>query len=890
MNWRRFFRRVQADAEQQLELESYIEITTEEYIAQGMGTDEARRAARLRLGNLTQIREEVFEMNTATFLEGTLRELRHTARMLRRNPAFSMTAIVTLALGIGATTAIFSVVNGVLIKPLSYPESDALLTVGLSAVFGTVPTRNFPLAPGIFGVDATNSQAFKEFGLWRNGQAAIIGSGSPEQVDTLLVTQSLLPTLGIQPALGRWFSREDDQPGTTETVILSEAYWERRFGGDPKVIGRMLTIDFKAREVIGVMPDRFTSPGSRVDLILPLRLNLAQSAGDFNYRGIARLKPGVTLTQANNDVGRMLQIWKRNENRASLEAMRLGPAARPLKEDVVGDVGGVLWVLLGGIGILLVIACANVANLLLVRAEGRGQELAVRTALGAGRGHIARALMLESLTLSLMGGTIGIALAYGGRRILLALGPPNLPRLNEIAIDIPVLAFAVAMSVLSGLLFGLVPIARLAGPKFALRLPEFVRGGGRGASAGKSQHRSQNALVVVQVALALVLLVSSGLMIRTFQNLTMVKPGFTDPATIQTVRISISPVQVAEPERLTRVQGEILQRLAGIPGVTSAAFVNLLPMDVLGGGGTTAAPTAVEGKDYGPTGTPARRVKFISPGLLHTLGTPLLAGRDVAWAELYDQRNVALVSETFARQEWGSLGGAIGKRIRVGPIGPWQEVIGVVADVYDDGVDKKAPDSVYWPAREHPWFTVPFVPRSVAFVLRSDRTGTEGLLSDIRQAVSTVNSDLAVFQVRSLREVYGASMARTSFSLVMLAIAGAMALLLGIVGIYGVLAYAAVQRRREVGIRLALGAQPGAVKGMFVYRGVILSAIGIALGGTVAAGSTRFMSSLLFGVTPVDAATFAAAVGVLVLAALAASYIPARRAAAIDPVETLREQ
>ena len=722
MNWRRFFRRAQADAEQQQELESYIEITTEEYIAQGMEPEEARRAARHKLGNLTQIREEVFEMNTAMFLEGTLQELRHAGRMLRRSPTFSITAILTLALGIGATTAIFSVVNGVLIKPLSYPKSEALATVGVSAVFGNVPTRNFPLAPGIFGVDATNSQTFQEFGLWRDGQATISGSGTAEQVDTLLVTETLLPTLGIQPALGRWFSRDDDQPGTPETVILGNAYWQRRFGGDPKVIGRVLTIDSRAREVIGVMPARFTPPGSSIDLVLPLRLNLAQSARDFNYRGIARLKPGVTLTQANADVGRMLQIWKNKENRASLEALRLGPAARPLKEDVVGDVGSVLWVLLAGIGILLVISCANVANLLLVRAEGRGQELAVRTALGAGWGHITRALMVESLTLSLAGGIIGIGLAYGGLRILLALGPANLPRLNEIAIDLPVLGFAVATSVLSGLLSGLVPIAKLAGPKFAMQLPEFVRGAGRWASAGKSQHRSQNALVVVQVTLALVLLVSSGLMIRTFQNMRNVEPGFSNPGTIQTARISITPAQVAEPERLTRVQGEILQKLAAIPGVTSAAFINLLPMDVLGGGGTTAAPTAVEGKDYGSTGIPARRVKFISPGLLRTLGTPLLAGRDVDWAEIYNQRNVALVSDTFARQEWGSVSGAIGKRIRVGPIGPWQEVIGVVADVYDDGVDKKAPDSVYWPAREQLWFIGPFVPRSVAFVLRSDRT------------------------------------------------------------------------------------------------------------------------------------------------------------------------
>jgi predicted permease len=886
MNWRRFFKRAQADAEQQEELESYIEITTEEYIAQGMGVDEARWAARRKLGNVTRIREEVYEMNTATFVESTMQDLRHAVRMLRLNPAFSITAVLTLALGIGAATAIFSVVNGVLIKPLAYPESDAIVTVGVSAVFGNGTTPNFPLTPRTFASYKENSRAFQELGLWRFGQAAISGSGNPEQVNTLVVTQEILPVLRVQPALGRWFSVADDSPGTPETVILSSGYWQRRFGGDLAVIGRVMTIDLRPRQVIGVMSERFAFPGPPADVILPLRFNRAQPQGDFCCRAIARLKPGSTLAQANADVAGMLQIWKKIENRAELESLHLSPAVRPLKEDVVGDVGRVLWVLLGGIALVLLIACANVANLLLVRAEGRSQELAVRTALGAGWGHIARAVMVESLTLSLTGGLLGIGLAYCGLRVLLAYGPANLPRLNEITVDLPVLLFALATSVISGLLFSLVPVAKVTGQKFALNLPEFVRGGARWASAGKRQYHSQNALVIVQVALALVLLVSSGLMIRTFQNLRKVEPGFTDPATIQTMRITVSAEQVAEPERLIRVQREILDRLAAIPGVKSAAFVTSVPMDR---DSDINAIVAAEDQDYGTGLPPTRTIKLMSPGLLQTLGTPLLAGRDVTWAELYDQRNVALVSESFAREQWKSVAAAMGKRIRVG-YGPWQEVIGVVADVYNDGADKRPTAIVYWPAREHPLITTPIAPRSVAFAIRSDRTGTESLLREIRQAVSAVNSDLPVFHVRSMREVYDESMARTSFTLVMLGIAGAMALLLGIVGIYGVLAYAVMQRRREVGIRVALGAQPWAVKGMFVYRGIILSGAGIVLGAAVAAGLTRLMSSLLFGVTPLDAGTFAAAAGVLVFATLAASYIPARRAATVDPVETLRRQ
>jgi putative ABC transport system permease protein len=883
VNWRRFLTRAQTDEELQQELESFIDITAELYVAQGMDPDEARRAARRKLGNPTRIREDVYDMNTAIVLENIARDIRHSIRVLLRNPAFSVTAVLALALGIGATTAIFSVVNAVLIKPLPYPEPDAVVRVGHSALFGTTRTGNFPFSAQWLATYAENNQTFKELGIWMPGVAAVTGLGNPEQVNSFRVTQGILPALGVQPTLGRWFTRADDQPGARETVILSNGYWQRRFGGDRAVVGRVVTIDSRPREVIGVMPARFSFQVP-VDLILPLQLNLGQPPPDFGYSALARLKPGVTLAQANADVARMLPIFKEKYAGTRMDALRLLPAVRPLKEDVVGNVGGLLWVLFGGIGIVLLIACANVANLLLVRAEGRGQEFAVRTALGAGWRTIARALIVESVTLSLAGALVGIGLAYGALQALLAYGLTNLPRQNEIAIDLPVLVFAVAMSIVSGLLFGLVPVMKLVRPAFAASLPEFLRGAGR-SSAGRNQHRSQNALVVVQVALALVLLVSSGLMIRTFQNMRSVRPGFTDPATVQTLRIILSPEQVPEPERVTRVQVDILQRLTAIPGVTSAALISSPPMDP---GLNAIAP--VEGKDYGGKVSPLRNIKFISPGALRTLGTPLLVGRDLSWDDIYQQHNVVLVSESLAREEWGSAAAAIGKRMYVGNTPPWHVVVGVAADIYDDGADRPPSTIVYWPARQQQMITGPIVPRSMAFVLRSSRTSTESFMRDIRQAVSAVNPDAPLSQVRSLREVYDTSMARTSLTLVMLGIAGAMALLLGIIGIYGVLAYAVAQREREVGIRLALGAHPRAVTRMFVYRGVMLSGIGIALGAAAAAAVTRSMSSLLFGVTPVDAATFAAAAGVLVLAALAASYIPARRAAAVDPVETLKGQ
>jgi predicted permease len=888
------------------ELSQHLEDRWRELVAGGASEDEATRLAlaELREGNLLARYMAPLQQAltpapitpgapTGHVLRDVQQDLRYAARSMRRQPAFSLTAILTLALGIGATTAIFSVVNGVVIKPLPYPDADAVVTVAHSAVTGGVRrASNFAyFSPQVLEIYATNGQAFEELGIYRSALATITGLGAPEQANTLVVTAGTLRALNVQPVLGRWFSRNDDRPGAAETAILSDGYWQRRFGGDPSVIGRTITVDGRPREVIGVMPTRFTLRERPMDVMLPMRMDAAQpGAANFCCDAVARLKPGFTVANANADVDRMLPVYLERYLRPvagdMADALELSAAVRPLKEDVVGNVGQVLWVLLGSVSLLLLTACANVANLVLVRAETRGTELALRTALGARPGRLARGLMVESLTLSLIGGLIAVGLAYGGLRILLAFPPANLPRLNEIAIDLPVLGFALGVSVLSGLLFGLVPVLRVAAPRSS-NPAGAVRGGGQGACAGKNQYRSQNALVVVQVALALVLLVGSGLMIRSFQNLRSVEPGFTDPATVQTVRLSM-PGQM-DAGRMVRTQEQILGRLAAIPGVTSAAYATLLPMER---GGADSFTVAAEGETFESGQLPPnRRIMAISPGLLRTLGTPLLAGRDVDWAELHEQRNVALVSEGFAREAWHTVEGAVGKRIDVGGDGSWLEVIGVVADVYHYGVDQPAPPTVYWPARRQMLLApeMTSVPVSVVFALRSDRTAAESMIAEVRRAVADVAPDLVITQVRTLAQVYRAhpSMARRSFSLALLGIAGAMALLLSIVGIYGVLAYAVVQRHREVGIRLALGAPPGSVTGMFVYRGMMFAGIGIAVGAAVAAGMTRWMSSLLFGVTPVDAPTFAAAATVLVIAALAASYVPARRAAAVDPVVTL---
>ena len=826
-------------------------------------------------------------MRISDFLDSVRRDFRHTLRGFQQRTLFSLAVILTLALGVGATTAIFSVVNAVVIKPLPYPDSDAVVTVTHSAVFGNVRNNDFPFSAQMLEIYSLNDEVFEELGMYTAGQTAVTGEGSPEQTNTLFVTAGTLWALNVQPVLGRWFLAEDDQPGAAETLILSNDYWQRRFGGDPSVIGRTVVVDGLPREVIGVMPPLFSLRGTVSDLILPMRLDMAQPSPAFCCAAVGRLKPGATVADANTEIDRMLPAYLDRYMRPAAgpqaDALQLQAAVRPLKDDVIGNIGQVLWVLLGSIGILLLIACANIANLLLLRAEARGSELAVRAALGAASGHLVRGLMIESLTLSAIGGLIGVALAFGGLQFLLAFPPANLPRLNEIAIDVQVLGFAFAVSTIAGLVFGMVPIAHATRQQWS-HLASFIRGGGRWASAGRHQNRSRNALVVAQIALALVMLISSGLMMRTFQNLRDVEPGFTEAASVQTVRLSFPPSTDAETLVLT--QEQILTRLAAIPGVESAAYATTLPMQSSASAIVAAENEAYENGELPPT----RRIVGVSPGLQQTLGVTLLAGRDFSWEELHEQRNVVQVSETYARETWQSVDGALGQRLRVGTDGTWQEIVGVVADVYHDGVDQEPAQTVYWPARSHLFVAGgAFTPGSVAFALRTDRANTESLLVDIRRVVSEVVPDRAITQVATLETLYRnhPSMARSAFSLALLGIAGVMALLLSIVGIYGVLAYTVMQRQREVGIRIALGAAPDRVKSMFVYRGMLLAGAGIVIGVVVAFALTRLMATLLFGVAPVDGLTFAAAAAFLGVATFFACYLPARRAAQIDPMATL---
>jgi putative ABC transport system permease protein len=815
--------------------------------------------------------------------------LNQILRRLLQLPVFTSVAVLTLAIGIGANSAIFSVVEGVLLKPLPYPHPDELVVLDHTAP--GIGLKSTGAAPFLYFTYREEGRVFQDVAMWTGDTESVTGLAEPEEVRSISVTDGVLPMLGATPVLGRLFSKQENSPDGPEAVILMAGYWRTRFGGDPSAVGRRILVNGRARDIIGVLPDAFRFLDQKPALILPLRLDRQKVfLGQFSYTAMARLKPGATLDQATAEVARLIPVGLSRFppfpgfSLKMFEEAKLAPNLRLLKKDVIGDVGSVLWVLMGTIGMVLLIACANVANLLLVRAEGRQQELAVRSALGASRGRIAYELLAESVILGLFGGAAGLGLAYAAVRVLIALAPGNLPRLDNISIDATVLLFTFAISVVAGLLFGAIPIFKYAGPHVAAGL----RGGGRTSSASRERYRARSMLVVVQVALALVLLVSSGLMIRTFQALRHVNPGFTSPQEVLTLSLSIPSAQVKEPAAVVRMHQAIMEKIAAIPGVNSVGLTSIVPMTDTG----WHDPIFAADKSYEQTQLPPIRLfKFLSPGLLKTMGNTLVAGRDFTWEDAYDKRRVALVSENLARELWKEPAAAIGKRIRESMDADWREVVGVVGDERDEGVDKKAPAIAYWPMLMSKFEgDDPFVRRTMAYMIRSPRAASTGFTNEVSRAVWSVNPSLPLASVRTLDAIVSASMARTSFALVMLAIAGSMALLLGVAGIYGVISYSVSQRTREIGIRMALGAERQIVTRMFVRYGLWLAAIGIACGLAAAVALVRLMGSLLFEVSPIDPITYVAVCLSLVSAATLASYVPALRATAVNPVTALRAE
>lgn len=819
-------------------------------------------------------------------------QLKQVFRRLCRAPLFTGVTLLTLAIGIGANTVVFSVVEGVLLKPLPYPHPEQLIGVWNNAPGVNIPHLN--MAPFLYFIDREQNRTLEDIGVFQGDGWSLTGTAQPEHVEGVDVTDGILPLLGVKPVLGRLFTRQDDQPSAAKTAILTYGYWQRHFGGDRNVIGRSITLDGAAREIIGVLPRSFHFLDfDEMQLVLPMQFDRSKTKlGNFSYQGIARLKPGVTLAQANADLARLIPIAIRSfpppEGFSAdlFEKARFSPDLHSLKQDVVGNVGNVLWVLMGSIVIVLLVACANVANLLLVRVEGRRQELAIRSALGAGRKSITIGLLLESLTLGVAGSLIGLGLAYGALRILVAAAPTGLPRLHEIGIDVPVLLFTLGLALFVSLVIGMIPVIKYSGVTASTGLRE----GGRALSQSRERHRARKALVVVQVALALVLLICSGLMIRTFRALAHVDPGFSHPASLESFSIYIPETQIpnTQNERVLRTEQAIDNKLASIPGVSAVGITTQVPMS----GSSSFDPVYAKDHVYKQGElAPIRRFSFISPGSFATMGTPLVAGRDITWDEEFQKRPVAIISENFAREYWGSPANALGKFVHVGSSDPWHEIIGVAANVYNDGVSQPASSTIYWPLFQDNFESQKeMMRRYVHFVIRSPRAGQAAFREEIQRAVWSIDPDLPLAERTTLGVLYTKSMARTSFTLVMLCVAGSMALLLGIIGIYGVIAYAVSERTREIGIRMALGAQRETLTGLFVRQGLLLAGIGAAAGIGIAFAIMRLMASILFHVSPTDPWTYALATGTVLLIAWIACYLPSRKAAAVNPVNALRAE
>ena len=821
---------------------------------------------------------------TGHLLGDLWQDVRYAARIFWKQPVFAATAVLTLALGIGATTAIFSVVYGVLLKPLPFVEPERLVSLRQHAPHGAGTNHG----PATYLTYRENQKAFEAIGAWdptevsitshptaqgpRGGDTA--GGGDPEWVQALLVSAATLPLLRVQPVLGRFFSAEDDMPGNPLRVVLTHGYWHRRFGAAENVVGQSLVVDGRPAEVIGVLPSSFRFLRTRPEVVLPMPLDVNAPRGiSFGFQALARLRAGVTLAQANADVARMISLLP-----PAFASLELRPNVRPLADDVIGNVGEMLWILLAAVGVVLLIACGNVANLFLVRAEGRHQELAMRAALGASRGRIARALLSESVVLALAGGAVGAALAVAATGLLRTLAPAELPRVDDISIDVTVLLFTVSISVLSGVLFGLFAVLRFGSLGITA-----LKGGGRSATDTPGRHRTRNALVVGQVALALTLLIVAGLMIRTFVAMRQVDPGFTRPEQVQTFVLAIPPGLITDPQEAARTHERLAERLARVPGVTSVGLSSSITMD----GEDNGNPIEVEGAPV-PEGerTPLRRFKSFAPGYFETMGNRLVAGRSITWSEVHERRPVSVISEALAREYWKEPWQAIGKRMRaLQRDAPWREIVGVVGEERDDGLNQPPTAIVYWPMlnETYRW-------RTMAYAVRSTRVGTPGFVRELEQAVWSVNRNLPLANVQTLAGIQARSMAQTSFALVMLGIAASVALLIGVVGIYGVIAYAVAQRTREIGVRMALGAQIADVRTMFLRHGLWLTGTGILIGIGVAVVAARVMAAFLFGVGPVDPLTYAAVSGMLAAAALVGTYLPARHASRVDPVVALRAE
>lgn len=870
--WRNLSHKDVVDQELGEELRAHLDLLTDQKIREGLEPEAARRAALLEVGGVEQVQERVREVRMGRPLDDLAQDLRYALRGLRKHRAFTAVAVITLALGIGANTAIFTVINTVLLKPLPYENPDQLVVVT-----ETVSDRPFGVSYQNFVDWRNQNTVFENVAALRQRESFnLTGAGESERLQGRLVSANFLATLGIRPIRGRDFLAEDDQPNATPVAIINHALWQRRFGADENIIGRQLTLNNQQFTIIGITPPNF-SYGADADVTVPIGL----SAERFKLRGkdpgivaFARLKYGTSIGTANaelNTIAARLEQQYPDTNtgrRVRIESLR---------ESVVGDIRPTLLTLLGAVGFVLLISCANVANLLLTRAAGRQREMAIRTALGAGRLRILRQLFTESTVLALAGGVIGLLLAIWGGSLLSSYIPEGIPRMSELSVDGRVLAFTIGASLLTSVFFGLAPALQSA----KINLTEMLKEGERNSSPG--HNRAGKLLVISEVALTLVLLVGAGLLVKSFWRLSQVDPGF-DPQNVLAMQISIN----ARPEEGPRVDNfltELKQRVKQLPGVQSVSVSNGLPFE-----GANFPPIVLEGKPApAPGQDPNGLLYIVSTDYFKTMGIDLIRGRLFSNEDRKDTPQVALIDEVFARQYFPNED-PIRKRFKLNtPDAESREIIGVVRHVEHSNLEGRTANvaEFYFNFDQTPLATLPRYARRVNFLVRTT-VEPLSLAGPVRNQISAIDKDQAVFNVRSMEQALAESVAARRFSMILLAVFALLALTLAAIGIYGVISYSVAQRTREVGIRMALGAKTSDVLNLVIRDGLKLVLIGIGVGLAGALLLTRLMATLLFGVTATDAVTYVTVSLTLIIVALIACCIPARRATKVDPLIALR--
>ena len=803
-----------------------------------------------------------------------LQDIRYGTRMLWKSPGFTLVAIFTLSLGIGANSAIFSVVNAVVLRPLPFKNPETLVRLnGELKRFG-VDKEPFSY-PDVMDLKA-QGQSFEHLAAYNQATAALTGGNEPERLRGVTVSAELFPLLGVEPVMGRAFTVEDDRFESAPVVVLSHALWQRRFGGDPQLIGQTIMLNGRSTTVLGIMPPDFNFPVQTIqrDYWMPLAPSVGKRAnerGSHYLNVMARLKPGVTLAQAEAETK---ALFARLEAQYPNSNIGFGVNLIQAHEDVIKDVKPALLVLLGAVGFVLLIACANVANLLLARAAGRAKEIAIRTALGAGRLRIVRQLLTESVLLSLVGGSLGLLIAVWGVDLLMAASPADIPRMRELGLDARVLSFTFAISIVTGIFFGLAPALQAS----KLDLNESLKEGGRGSTEGLRRNRVRSLLVISEVALSLVLLVSAGLLIKSFMRLRDVNPGF-NADNVLTVGVSLPPAKYTEEQQQAAFFRDVIERVRTLPGVVSAGAVFPLPLS----GSNRANTFEIAGR---PPANPGEEVdandRITTPDYFRAMGIPLLKGRVFTERDNADAPEVVVINETFARRFFPNED-PLGKRIITdrenNPSG--MEIVGVVGDVRHKSLDVEGGAEFY-----HSYLQTP--ERSMSLVVRAATDDPTSIASELRSAVQQVDKDQPISNIMTMEQLLAESVAQRRFNMLLLGIFSAVALLLAGVGIFGVMNYSVTQRTHEIGIRMALGAQASDVLKMVVGQGMALALVGVCVGVASSFILTRIMSNLLFGVSATDPVTFAGVSLLLTLIALLSCYIPARRATKVDPMIALR--